>query len=247
MKNESSHLENTAKVIGALLDEIFTGLSDIARQLVDTVDTASDAHPSRRSLGHLDASLGQLVNDHAGLVDGAGIAFGQNVLSDAEYWLEWWRGDGAGGPLFAPHDFDPSSVHYYDYSAMPWFEVPSRSGQAAVVGPFIDSGGTNLNILTLGVPAQDRLGRRSVIGADIRVQPLESIFLETLNTKAGRVLMVNDLGRVIASNTASYVTGTRLDVPAADMGLLFEEDIAVPCSHTSRLQWHIGTLREGTK
>lgn len=242
--NMSSYLEHTAKVIGDLLDKVFADLSEIAQQLVSTVDEAGESRASRNALGHLDDSLGQLVNKHSGLVDGAGIAFGQNVLRDAEYWLEWWRGNTTGVLLFAPHDFNPVSIHYYDYSSMPWFQVPSKSGRAAAVGPFIDSGGTNLNILTLGVPAQDRFGRLSVVGADIWIPPLETVFLKSLNAKVRRVLMVNDLGRVIASNTASYVTGTRLDMSETNMGLLFQEIVAVPSSHIDRLPWHIGTLRE---
>jgi hypothetical protein len=82
------------------------------------------------------------------------------------------------------------------------------------VGPYVDFGGINVNIITLCVPAQTAQGIH-VLGCDLPLAKLEGVFLRALQLREPAVILLGPNGRVIASNNARIATGT----------LLLEEDL----------------------
>lgn len=242
----SRTIRTTAHLIGSRLDAVFDDLSDLLPDILHVVDAAPVRHPAKADFEMLRPKLQGVIARHEGLVDGAGIAFGQNVLRDAASWLEWWRRGKNGEPEFAAHVFNPDSIRYYDYFAMSWFQLPTTSGRSLAVGPYIDSGGTDLNVVTLAVPFQPSEGNRSVLGADLCLPVLASIFLKSVATMDRAVVMVTDRGRVVTSNTARHSTGTLLSAadPSALAGL-FDDYVPVPSAEAGRIPWHVGILKDG--
>jgi hypothetical protein len=236
----------TAKLIGVRLDAVFDDLNNLLPDILRIANAAVDRAPAKADFEPLRPQLQAIIARHEGLVDGAGIAFGQDVLRDAASWLEWWRAGQGGEPEFAAHVFNPDSIRYYDYSAMSWFQLPTTSGRSLAMGPYIDSGGTDLNIVTLAVPFRTAEGSPSALGADICLPVLASIFLKSVASRDRAVVLVNDGGRVVTSNTARHSTGTLLS--AADtsaLAALFEDYVPVPSAVPGRIPWHVGILENG--
>lgn len=238
-------LQKAASLIAERLDSIFADLYTVSPHLKNIVEKASDNGPYRQDLEKLHPILHRVIIRHREIIDGAGIAFGEDVLADAPSWLDWWRVDPEGGLQFAAHIFNPKSVRYYDYTAMTWFQEPATSGQALAVGPYIDSGGTDMNIVTLGVPITIAEGSPSVVAADISLSALGSIFLRTVVASEKEILLVNNNGRVIASNTAHHVPGTLLlplsPEPFQDM---FDQLVPVHSTEEGRIPWYLGVITE---
>lgn len=239
-------IRTTAELIGTRLDAVFDDLNSLLPDIVRIAEDAPDRRPAKADFEPLRPQLQAIIARHEGLVDGAGIAFGQDVLRDAASWLEWWRVGHGGVPEFAAHVFNPDSIRYYDYSAMSWFQLPTTSGHSLAMGPYIDSGGTDLNIVTLAVPFQTAEGSPSALGADICLPVLASIFLKSVASRDRAVVLLNDGGRVVTSNTARHSTGTLLS--AADtsaLAALFEDYVPVPSAVPGRIPWHVGILKVG--
>lgn len=236
----------TAELIGARLDAVFADLNNLLPDILLIADAAPGGRPAKADFEPLRPQLQAIMARHDGLVDGAGIAFGRDVLHDAASWLEWWRLGQGGEPEFAAHVFNPNSIRYYEYSAMSWFQLPTMSGRSLATGPYIDSGGTDLNIVTLAVPFQTAHGSPSALGADLFLPVLASIFLQSVATRDRAVVMVNDGGRVVTSNTARHSTGTLLSAtsPSA-FAALFDDYVSVPSAEPGRIPWHVGILKNG--
>lgn len=241
----SHRLQKAANLMAERLDTIFADLHTIAPHLRDLVEKTAGQGPRRQDLEELHPILHRVIVRHKEIIDGAGIAFGENVLVDAPSWLDWWRVDSEGGLQFAAHIFNPKSVRYYDYTAMTWFQEPAAGGQAAAVGPYIDSGGTDMNIVTLGVPVTAGGGSPSVVAADISLSALGSIFLRTVVASQKEILLVNSAGRVIASNTAHHVPGTLLLSPSQEpFQDMFAQLVPVQSIEPRRIPWFLGVLAE---
>lgn len=239
-------IRTTAELIGARLDAVFDDVSSLLPDILRIAEADTDQRPAKADFEPVRPQLQAIIARHEGLVDGAGIAFGEDVLRDAASWLEWWRLGQGSAPEFAAHVFNPDSIRYYDYSAMSWFQLPTTSGHSLAIGPYIDSGGTDLNIVTLAVPFQAADGSRSVLGADLCLPVLASIFLKSVATRDRAVVLVNDGGRVVTSNTARHATGTLLSAadPSA-LAALFEDYVPVPSAVPGRIPWHVGILKNG--
>lgn len=89
-----------------------------------------------------------------------------------------------------------------------------RTGGRIVVGPYVDYAGTDEYILTFACPVTSAHGFFGVAAADIRASDFEQSMLPLLDAAGPRTLLVNDSGRVIASNTAAAIVGSL--VPARD-------------------------------
>ncbi|QVQ50840.1 PDC sensor domain-containing protein [Spiractinospora alimapuensis] len=227
----------TAERVATRLDRVFDDLQAVAPVLSAVLESAS---VGRGDLASLDVALMDLVRRQAGTIDGAGVAFALGALRDAYTWLQWWRVGGSGELEFARHVFDPGSVRYYDYTAMPWFAVPASRGSTTSVGPYLDSGGTDRNIVTIGVPTVTRRGT-CVVAADLRLDQLESVFRGALGPHAPAAVLVNEHGRVVASTSARHFAGSLLPVPVATRTRF----VAVPSAEPRRLPWRVGLLAAG--
>ncbi len=221
-----------SEAIGARIDAVFAQLVEVG-PVIAAVLAAGPVN--RAELTAVDTALQQMLGSNRDLVDGAGVAFAPGVLGDAHTWLEWWRVSGHGELEFARHVFNPDSVRYYDYTEMQWFALPVARGRAAAVGPYFDSGGTDRNVVTLSIPWATGEGT-SVVGADLRLDQLESEFRTALGSCAPALALVNDRDRVIASTSAHVLAGTLL--PAGE-DYAFTDVVSVD---PERLPWRVATL-----
>lgn len=208
METVDEALERTAGTLSSSINNVFADLEKIA----DTVTAAAEAVsgvPRRSDFLFLRQELANFIKLHSDLIVGAGIAYAPGSLPEAPHWLEWWRAQPKGEPRFVTHDLNPDSLNYYDYTSREWFTLPSSSGRPVAVGPYVDFGGINVNIITLCVPARTAQGTH-ILGCDLTLANLEGIFLRALQLREPVVVLLGPNGRVIASNNARIATGTLL-------------------------------------
>jgi hypothetical protein len=206
-------LERTAGTLSSSINGVFADLEKIA-EAVSAAAEAAPGVPRRSEFLFLKQDLANFIELHSDLIIGAGIAYAPGSLPEAPHWLEWWRAQPKGEPRFVTHDLNPDSLNYYDYTGREWFTLPSSTGRPVAVGPYVDFGGINVNIITLCVPAQTAQGIH-VLGCDLPLAKLEGVFLRALQLREPAVILLGPNGRVIASNNARIATGT----------LLLEEDL----------------------
>lgn len=237
--NEKEALERTADALSSSINGVFTDLEKIADGLTAAAEAVSGV-PRRTEFLFLRQELANFIKLHSDLIVGAGIAYAPGSLPEAPYWLEWWRAQPKGEPRFVTHDLNPESLNYYDYTSREWFALPSSSGRPVAVGPYVDFGGINVNIITLCVPAPTAQGIH-VFGCDLTLANLEGVFLRALRIREPVVVLLGPNGRVIASNNARIATGT----------LLLEEDMRritdsldVSPGNPTRLPWTLIALQE---
>lgn len=208
METVDEALERTAGTLSSSINNVFADLEKIA----DTVMAAAEAVsgvPRRSDFLFLRQELANFIKLHSDIIVGAGIAYAPGSLPEAPHWLEWWRAQPKGEPRFVTHDLNPDSLNYYDYTSREWFTLPSSSGRPVAVGPYVDFGGINVNIITLCVPARTAQGTH-ILGCDLTLANLEGIFLRALQLREPVVVLLGPNGRVIASNNARIATGTLL-------------------------------------
>jgi hypothetical protein len=232
-------LERTATALSSSISRVFVDLEKIA-ETVTAAAAAASGIPRRSEFLYLKQELANFIKQHSDIIVGAGIAYAPGSLREATHWLEWWRTQRTGEPRFVTHDLNPDSLNYYDYTTRDWFTIPSASGQPVAVGPYVDFGGINVNIITLCVPAPTAQGIQ-ILGCDLTLANLEGIFLRALQLREPVVVLLGPNGRVIASNNARIATGT----------LFLEEDMAradisvdVSPANPTRLPWKLITLRD---
>jgi hypothetical protein len=232
-------LERTATALSSSISRVFVDLEKIA-ETVTAAAAAASGIPRRSEFLYLKQELANFIKQHSDIIVGAGIAYAPGSLREATHWLEWWRTQRTGEPRFVTHDLNPDSLNYYDYTTRDWFTIPSASGQPVAVGPYVDFGGINVNIITLCVPAPTAQGIQ-ILGCDLTLAKLEGIFLRALQLREPVVVLLGPNGRVIASNNARIATGT----------LFLKEDMAraaisvdVSPANPTRLPWKLITLRD---
>jgi hypothetical protein len=238
MGSVTEALERTAGVVASSINGVFADLEKIA-EAVSAAAAAAPGVPRRSEFLFLKQELANFIKLHSDLIVGAGIAYAPGSLPEAPHWLEWWRGQRTGEARFVTHDLNPDSLNYYDYTSREWFTTPSSTGQSVAVGPYVDFGGINTNIITLCVPAPTAQGTH-ILGCDLTLANLEGIFLRALRLREPVIVLLGPNGRVIASNNARLATGT----------LLLENDMAsveisldVSPGNSSRLPWKLIVLR----
>jgi len=201
-------LQRTANALSSSINDVFKDLESIA----DAVAAAANAARGvfrRSEFLFLKQELANFIKLHSDLIVGAGIAYAPSSLPETTHWLEWWRSQSKGEAKFVTHDLNPDSLNYYDYTAREWFNLPSSTGRPVAVGPYVDFGGINTNIITLSVPVPTPQGTH-ILGCDLTLAKLEGVFLRALQFREPIVVLLGPNGRVIASNNARIATGTLL-------------------------------------
>lgn len=235
-------LQRTAASISSNIGGVFDDLEVIARAVSSAAADVTGV-PRRSTFHFLKQDLAEFVNQHSDTIVGAGIAYAPGSLPEARYWLEWWRMQhpgSLGAARFVTHNLNPESLNYYDYTSRDWFTLPSSSGRPVAVGPYVDFGGINVNIITLCVPAVTPQGTH-ILGGDLTLAKLEGAFLRALQLREPSVVLLGQNGRVIASNDARIPSGTLL---SDDDLKRVEEALEVSPDNPARLPWKLISLRK---
>lgn len=197
----------------APFDRIYAALEESARAVL-SLESAAGAG-DRQLLRRSDvASLRDLFHrhllEHAPLVAGTGVVFAPNVLQDSDRWLEWyWRAEPGADLTFLAVGLDPAREDHYDYERATWFQTPQRTRARSIVGPHVDHGATRQHLMTPGLPIFTEDERFvGVAAADLRVSEIEPIVLNALRRLGSEAALVNANGRVIASNTSQWRSGS---------------------------------------
>jgi hypothetical protein len=225
----------------AALRDVLTGLEQFVtdtRAVVTDISTTTGAalasavesgQPTRRT--HLTA-LEPLVRRRVGanpMLHGAGFVAAPGLLDDAAWWLEWF----AWAPLATSSSIErllaetnPAGPHFFDYTLMPWYAGPRERGARVITGPYVDYLCTDDYTLTFTEPVvvPGLGGFVGVSGADVRVLAVEEAFLGRLRASDRLLAVVNDLGRVVVSNSARLLSGNLVD--AVDVPTMFTEGSA---------------------
>ena len=207
MTGFDSILDATANTFTLRLEAVF---AEVARLAEVSASILTQPDTSRTSLESLKTVVDTLVAGQEGLVDSAGISVVPGVLPDADAWHQWWTAV-KGKLVFIPHNLNPASVNYYDYTDMTWFERPLASGGPELTGPYIDFGGADMKVVTASVPVMDGLRALAVAGADLSMEEIERIFLRSLGRRKEDIALVTATGKVVASNSARFAPGTRFE------------------------------------
>lgn len=209
--------------VAAVLDAL-TGMVGSAFEVVDQITAHVQEHlapltrPGRSALAGVEALAGGFVGDSAHPVRGAGFVAAVGYLTDEPWWLDWFMVGEDGRSHRMVSQTDPDGVGFFDYEFLAWYVVPRDSGRRHVTGPYIDYVCTDDYNMTYTAPVLigDRFA--GVAGADIGVQTAETLLLPALRAASRPVAVVNDQGRIVASNSGRHLCGdlvADVDVPAA--------------------------------
>lgn len=229
-------------VIGFRMDELFRFVEIVHRRVGEIAEHMAERHriPDRAALATIRPLLQELLAADEPLLEGIGVAVGPDMLIDAPRWLEWWRSDSDGNSYFIKHMLNPESVGFYDYQSRDWFKAPIAAGHAVATGPYIDAGDIEACTVTLGLPLIAASGGTAVIGADLSISGLEALLLRTLRTRRHQVALLAANERVVVSNSARHVTGSRLRLTGAE---LIAHSVPVRSTDPRRLPWRVIALR----
>lgn len=131
------------------------------------------------------------------------------VDSDDSSFMLWWQVRGSGASRLRLN-LDPASPDRYDYQSMPWFTTARDERRRVAHGPYVDYSGSELFTLTVTAPVRDGDDFLGVTGADLNFLELERQLVGVLRRAGTDACVVNDEGRVIATNTARWVVSSRI-------------------------------------
>ena len=209
----------TGQILSGLAEFVAQTRAAVAQIAETTTAALAEGGPARRSAL---APVEELVRDQLGkapgMLHGAGFVAAPELLEDAPWWLEWfaWAPQGSRPTVerLVP-ETDPAGAHFFDYTLMPWY-ADARGGAAPVItGPYVDYLCTDDYTLTFTqavlVPGLGGDGFAGVAGADVRVLAVEEAFLATLRRSDRLLALVNELGRVVLSNSPRLLSGNLVD------------------------------------
>jgi hypothetical protein len=184
-------------------------------------------------LESLKPAVEDIVTRQAGLVDSAGVPVAPGLFTDADAWHQWWSLVG-GKLVFIPHNLNPASINYYDYTEMTWYERPLASGRPELIGPYIDFGGADMKVVTASLPVNHGQRTVAVAGADLSMESIERTFLLNLGRRDERVALITETGKGVASNSARFAPGTRFQGARSGAG-----SVPVPAADLAAPPWHL--------
>ncbi len=200
--------EHLTGVFGSVFDTL-NGLLTCAEQILATAPTGTD------DLAALDPVAIDVVQ-HSELVVGAGYVSAPGVLTDRDYWLQWWADydlPRTGRPQRLQVEVDPHSEQFRDYTQLPWFAVPAETGARHVAGPYVDYLCTDEYTLTFTVPVRARDRFVGVVGADVHAQDIERLAAPMLGRLGRPAALLNEANRVLAAAGSGFVAGDLVRSP----------------------------------
>jgi hypothetical protein len=188
-------------------EAVFRDLEDLRAAVLPAFGGGRPPH--RRELGIEDRVTGMLRRAGDRLA-GAGFVAAPGVLRDVEHWLEWWTATGPPSRRRIRRlvvQVDPAADDFRDYTTLPWFRVPGRTGARHVTGPYVDYLCTDEYTLTFTAPVQHGGHFLGVVGADVEVRWVEDRLSDPLLASGLPATVVSSSGRVLTSTVGSLTTG----------------------------------------
>lgn len=131
-------------------------------------------------------------------------------------------------------------MNFYDYSSAGWFDLPRRTGERVVIGPYVDYA----EPMSTCSPSRTRSGFLGVAAADIRVNVFESLLLPAIGHSGPPAVLMNAAGRVLASNTAHKVVGSLVADEELDRERSQVEVGTSTPDQCTGLPWTVSVLRK---
>jgi hypothetical protein len=199
--------DRVAEVVTAAVEQVFACVAD----LHDTALAALGAGESAaRGAADLQERARTLLAAPGQLAVGLGLVAAPH--QDRDVRLLWWQADDRRITALRP-DLRPASLDFYDYTATDWFDVPRRSGERHVVGPYVDVHGTGRYLLTFTGPVLAEGEFVGVVGADVPVNRFENHVLRVVAPGVAAALVLNDERRVVLSTSPRWLVGDLVDAP----------------------------------
>ncbi|MEO9588664.1 MULTISPECIES: cache domain-containing protein [Marinobacter] len=166
--------------------------------------------PASADLKLLRVVADKLLVDNNRWMLGTGVVLEPGVLSDCDMYCEWRHLVGEGRPAQLDLNFNRGSDSYYNYREMPWFTRPRDLGTTTIEGPYIDLYGQDAYILTFARPLHVDGDFIGVAGADVDLGRFERALTPSLLALEHQAILLNEEGRVVASNTSDWLPGERM-------------------------------------
>jgi hypothetical protein len=218
--NNGAGLDDVESAVSTLVEHIFDSLQPIAtamQTLWDRLEVAGCAPRSADLAVLRDVVIGELQRQGQ-TFNSAGVVVADGVLADCPRYLEWWRCDHKnGGPAQKVSlDLNPNNEYFYDYTAMEWYAVPRDRRTRWVYGPYLDYTSVYLYVCTFVVPVTTGRGVfLGIVRADVPVARLDAALLPTFTAGSLALALANAEGRVIVTNHADHVAGSKIRNGAA--------------------------------
>lgn len=194
-------------VVTAAVEQVFACVAELHDAALAALGAGESA---ARGAADLQERARTLLAAPGQLAVGLGLVAAPH--QDRDVRLLWWQADDRRITALRP-DLRPASLDFYDYTATDWFDVPRRTGQRHVVGPYVDVHGTGRYLLTLTGPVLAGGEFVGVVGADVPVNRFENHLLRALDPGVAAAVVLNDERRVVLSTSPRWLVGALLDAP----------------------------------
>lgn len=192
------------------VDEVGHWVAAAVGRLAALVEEQLAGPEPRRAGLSIEPHCRDLLAQHEVPLAGAGFVAARGLLGDAPFWLEWWTADpsvGVDSCRRLAAETDPTSVGFRDYTELPWFENPRRSGELHVTGPYVDYVCTDQHTLTTTQPVRRAGEFAGVVGVDVLAATMEALLQPALDEAGSTCVVVNRVGRVVAASDPHWVAG----------------------------------------
>ncbi len=203
MKVSTHVLDPAAAEVTALFARIFGELDRMRARLEEVF--AAGPVDSPAVLAAVEPQALAILD--GGVAFGAGFVAAQHALGDRALYLAWWQGPDR--QLLGESDA-PASGAPFDYTRREWFRVPEGTGRAHVTGPYVDYVCTDEYVVTCTAPVHAGGRMVGVVGADVLVETLETLLLDTVS--AVGATLVGDHGRTMVSADHRVAPGSLVDL-----------------------------------
>lgn len=239
--SDVSDLTRCADRISEAVEAVFTSLTDLEDHARETWRAAAGKHrkPTSADLRSLRPAIKAQLRNPAKRFTGTGVVVAPDALGDANLHLEWWQRTAQGTLKQLVLDLDPASETFYDYREMSWFAIPRDEHRGTVIGPYVDLNGADLYIMTFTQPLTIDGDFVGIVGADVSLSGFEDLLVAALKGVEGDALLVNDEGRVLASNTPRWVPGS------LSRGLQHTTNVEQSALRMPTVRWSVLRIRPG--